>query len=77
MTTTKARAFDANEGPGLARLRRAKNAEAIRAAVLADQKEALAGKAPPAAPEAPQAASAAPDALPQGKGHQRPPAARA
>jgi hypothetical protein len=42
MTTKRktASAFDASEGPGLARLRKAKNAEAIREATLADQKRA-------------------------------------
>jgi hypothetical protein len=62
MTTTKARAFDANEGPGLARLRKAANAEAIREAVLADQRKALAKKAPPASRIAPPAAKCAPEA---------------
>jgi hypothetical protein len=40
--TKKARADDATEGPGLARLRRAKNAEQIRSAVLDDRRTARA-----------------------------------
>jgi hypothetical protein len=42
MTTKRktASAFDASVGPGLARLRKAKNAVAIREATLADQKRA-------------------------------------
>jgi hypothetical protein len=75
MTTTKTSrarkaAFDATEGPGLMRLRNAKNGEAIRAATLADQKrgrrEARARlDAAPAArsgPTAAEDASRAPDA---------------
>jgi hypothetical protein len=50
---TKARTFDANEGPGLRRLRQARSAEAIRQMVLADQQRAMAGEAPPSPQAAP------------------------
>jgi transposase len=61
-------AFDATEGPGLARLRKARNAEAIREATLADQKRAearrrLAPNAPLARPP-PRAGLSRPEAAP-------------
>jgi hypothetical protein len=42
----KSARFDATEGAGLRRLRRAKNADAIREAVINDQREARGATAP-------------------------------
>jgi hypothetical protein len=75
-TTTK---IDPPRGPGLARLRKAKNAEAIRNATLADQKRAVAGakpKGPAKAQKRPASAHRSiPAPKPRGKA-KGPPAAR-